>query len=175
MLTRAALIGVEANLWQSATRTSLDMYANVTGNTGGNSWSGHRTAKGIGSLSNIRLGYSNYSNAHPEAEGGGSFTLNAVIEYPPGRFTAAKWSGASSIVVAPGDHPISDPMALTIPEDTYFQVHTHIVGAAWSEALMPTRAASNEGMQRGATTDRTQTSVGMSFNNSQPSSSPTSY
>ena len=150
---------------QSATRASLNVYANVTGNTGSNSWSGHRTATGIGSLSDIKIGYSNLRSAHPEEVGAGSITMKAAIEYPPGTYTTVRWGGANSKVLAPGDLALSDPINLTIPEDTYFQVHSNVVGAAWSEALIPPRAANNEGVQRGTTTDRTQNPSGMTIAN----------
>lgn len=153
-----------SNRRQAATRCSLNMYASVTGNTGGNYWSGHKTPKGCGSISDIELVFSNYLGAsHPEANGTGTFTLKAAIEYPTGTYYPVWFNGSRTVSLEAGGVVKSSPVALTIPEDTYFQVHTNPVGAAWSEALMPVRAAQNEGVQRGTTTDRTMTSSGMTI------------
>jgi len=149
---------------QAATRCALNMYASVTGNTGGNFWSGHKTPKGCGSISDIELVFSNYLGAsHPEANGTSTFTLKVAIEYPSGTFIPAWINGSRTATIEPGARVRISAPGVSIPEDTYFQAHSNPVGAAWSEALMPVRAAQNEGAQRGTTTDRTMTASGMTI------------
>lgn len=66
-----------------------------------------------------------------EASGPGSITLTAAIEYPAGTYYQVKWSGSTSVTIAPGDiAPLSDNRSVKIPDGGKFWIRTWVTGAS---------------------------------------------
>lgn len=151
-------------------RCATPTYSNITGNTGGNFYSGHYTPVDT-EVSDLELVFTNILSVRPEGDGAGTIAIKAAIEYPvandgtkpTGQTYPCFINGSRTLTLEPGGIGRFAPVGISIPANTYYRIHVQVVGAAWSEGLMPTQAALYEGLQRGTTTDRTTSSTGMTF------------
>jgi hypothetical protein len=102
-------------------------------------------------VTSVQLLYGNWYVADngTETAGPGTITVSAALEYPEGTFTQVKWSGATSVTIAPGQNaPLSDPVDLPAGDGAWFvertwqqapsggiifQQHKHSMGGDLSE------------------------------------------
>lgn len=142
-------------------------YVEVTGSTGFNAWSRHRTPDET-DIEDIEVVYGNLRCMLPEGDGQSGLTLQCVLEYPLGDPMGVVADGPSAagplaLTLAPGQIG-SFVFERGLPKATEFGIHTFGLGTSWSEGFATVGALG--AMQRGTTTNRSKTAGGLGQNTS---------
>jgi hypothetical protein len=85
----------------------------------------HESATAITSLRFTAKGYA-FNGSAVVLDNPDDLTVEAAIEYPAGTFTRFTFGGNNTVLLAPGEHEVSDELTISIPADTRFWVRSRV-------------------------------------------------